>query len=81
MNFLFSIFIPVVVSSFSKKETSSRLFRRKLFAIINISKSQHSWGSKKNHRKVKVSFPLDTMADTQVEKVLAPLRASVKQQV
>lgn len=38
------------------------------------------WGTKKQHRKVKLNFPLD-MTDPKIENELAPLRASVKEQV
>jgi hypothetical protein len=40
-----------------------------------------AWGSKKKHRKVKLQFTLDKMADPRIEEILAPLRASVKEQV
>ena len=40
-----------------------------------------TWGSKKKHRKVRLQFTLDTMADPKIEEILAPLRASVKEQV
>lgn len=39
------------------------------------------WGSKKSHRKVKLHFQLQSMADPKMEEILAPLRASVKEQV
>ncbi|XP_063988643.1 glycine--tRNA ligase [Diachasmimorpha longicaudata] len=38
-----------------------------------------NWGSKKQHRAVKLNFPLD-MSDPKIEEALAPLRASVKEQ-
>lgn len=41
----------------------------------------HQWGSKKQHRKIKLHFSIDTMADPKIEEILAPLRASVKEQV
>jgi len=40
-----------------------------------------TWGSKKKHRKVRLQVTLDTMADPKIEEILAPLRASVKEQV
>lgn len=40
-----------------------------------------AWGTKKKHRKVKLQFTLDRMADPKTEEILAPLRASVKEQV
>lgn len=39
-----------------------------------------TWGSKKKHRKVRLQVTLDTMADPKIEEILAPLRASVKEQ-
>lgn len=39
------------------------------------------WGTNKKHRKVKLNVYFDTMADPQIEQILAPLRASVKEQV
>lgn len=39
------------------------------------------WGSKKQHRKVKLHFNIQDMADPKMEEILAPLRASVKEQV
>jgi len=39
-----------------------------------------AWGSKKKHRKVRLQVTLDTMADPKIEEILAPLRASVKEQ-
>jgi hypothetical protein len=40
-----------------------------------------AWGSKKKHRKVRLQFTVDRMADPRIEEILAPLRASVKEQV
>jgi hypothetical protein len=40
-----------------------------------------AWGSKKKHRKVKLQFTFNKMADPRIEEILAPLRASVKEQV
>lgn len=48
-------------------------------ALFQEEKPQ--WGSKKKHRKVKLQFSLDTMGDSKIEEVLAPLRANVKEQV
>jgi len=44
--------------------------------LLNFSR----WGTKKAHRKVKIALELD-MTDPEVETALAPLRASVKEQV
>ncbi|ENN77328.1 hypothetical protein YQE_06154, partial [Dendroctonus ponderosae] len=38
------------------------------------------WGKNKKSRKVKLNLYFDTMGDPQIEQVLAPLRASVKEQ-
>ncbi|RZB39530.1 glycine--tRNA ligase [Asbolus verrucosus] len=38
------------------------------------------WGTKKKHRNVALKLHLDSMADPQMEEILAPLRASVKEQ-
>ncbi|XP_050307037.1 glycine--tRNA ligase isoform X2 [Anthonomus grandis grandis] len=38
------------------------------------------WGKNKQHRKIKLNLYFDTMADPQNEQILAPLRASVKEQ-
>ncbi|KAL1491711.1 hypothetical protein ABEB36_012268 [Hypothenemus hampei] len=38
------------------------------------------WGKNKKHRQVKLRVFLDSMADPAIEQVLAPLRASVKEQ-
>nr|BAN20718.1 hypothetical protein [Riptortus pedestris] len=42
--------------------------------------AKHTWGSNKQHRKVKVPFNLRIMGDPKVEEILAPLRAAVKEQ-
>jgi hypothetical protein len=39
------------------------------------------WGTKKQHRNVKLQSYFDSMADPKMEEILAPLRASVKEQV
>ena len=38
------------------------------------------WGTKKTNRNLKIALALD-MTDPKIEEVLAPLRASVKEQV
>ncbi|XP_050515936.1 glycine--tRNA ligase [Diabrotica virgifera virgifera] len=45
-----------------------------------ISPSADQWGKNKKHRNIKLNLYFDTMADPQIEEVLAPLRASVKEQ-
>lgn len=49
------------------------------FPVLRKSKPQ--WGINKKHREVKLFFSLNIMADPKVEKILAPLRAAVKEQV
>lgn len=47
-----------------------------------LNKKSDSWGSKKSHRKIKIqSLLIQEMSDPAVEEKLAPLRASVKEQV
>ncbi|KAJ8985812.1 hypothetical protein NQ317_012052 [Molorchus minor] len=38
------------------------------------------WGKNKKHRNIKLNIYFDTMGDPDIEKILAPLRASVKEQ-
>ncbi|XP_014272814.1 glycine--tRNA ligase [Halyomorpha halys] len=45
-----------------------------------VSERKSSWGSKKQHRKVKLPLYFDKMGDPKTEEILAPLRASVKEQ-
>ena len=44
--------------------------------LLDLSK----WGTKKKERKIKLNYFVD-MSDPQIEAVLAPLRANVKEQV
>lgn len=50
----------------------------------NISKTKSkppsNWGSRKQHRKVKLNFPIDA-SDPTLVRALEPLRTSVKEQV
>lgn len=48
---------------------------------LNSFVASSNWGTKKPHRKVKLQVPIDIMADPKIEEILAPLRASVKEQV
>lgn len=48
------------------------------FYITSICYQQ--WGTKKKHRNVPIKY-LEEMADPKIEEILAPLRASVKEQV
>lgn len=54
-------------------------FNRSIFISCKLESS--TWGSKKPHRKVKLHVPIEIMADPKTEEILAPLRASVKEQV
>lgn len=47
----------------------------------NRTEEASAWGSKKSNRSVKLNFNLAIMADPKIEQILAPLRASVKEQV
>lgn len=48
-----------------------------VFRTVNYQQ----WGKNKKHRNVKLKLYFDSMADPQIEEALAPLRASVKEQV
>lgn len=80
----FAIKVPLVVSN--KFPYCSRLIAsasgvlKRDFAIVN-SVNYQQWGKNKKHRNVKLQLYFDSMADPQIEVVLAPLRASVKEQV
>lgn len=56
-------------------------FIRGIFSTKSSFRYQHNWGIKKQHRKVKLHFNLNIMADSKIEEVLAPLRAAVKEKV
>lgn len=48
----------------------------------SIAAASKAWGSKKSHRKIKIQSQLiEEMSDPLIEEKLAPLRASVKEQV
>ncbi|CAH1105236.1 unnamed protein product [Psylliodes chrysocephalus] len=47
---------------------------------LYISPYLEQWGKNKKHRNVKLNLYFDAMGDPQIETVLAPLRASVKEQ-
>ncbi|XP_046419532.1 glycine--tRNA ligase [Neodiprion pinetum] len=53
---------------------------RNLAVSSRLYSETPQWGSKKKHRKVKLHFQLQSMADPKIEEVLAPLRSSVKEQ-
>lgn len=60
------------------------LISRKLYVPSSLRSQQEvpAWGSKrhKNKQKLKIQF-INIMADPKIEEVLAPFRASVKEQV
>lgn len=60
------------------KKSCTYLISLKLFAH---TESLSNWGKNKKHRNVKLQWYFETMADSKVEQILAPLRASVKEQV
>lgn len=45
------------------------------------AQSLNQWGKNKKHRNVKLQWYFDNMSDPKIEEILAPLRASVKEQV
>lgn len=49
--------------------------------LFNRLYSNNQWGSKKQHRKVKININWNIMGDPETEIKLAPLRERVKQQV
>lgn len=54
----------------------------RLFTNIRNFSKLSNWGTKKSATHVKIiNYHPDTMADTQVEQILAPLREAVKKQV
>ncbi|XP_060516958.1 glycine--tRNA ligase [Cylas formicarius] len=61
-----------------------KLFTHSTLRINCFSAAYYSqkplWGKNKPHRKVKLNLYFDSMADPAAEKLLAPLRASVKAQ-
>lgn len=70
--------ILVLVYNFS---AFSRPLKRSC-AQVRLSHSVPNWGSNKLHRKIKIPNPLREiiMSDPKIEEILAPLRASVKEQ-
>ncbi|XP_018325020.1 glycine--tRNA ligase [Agrilus planipennis] len=49
-------------------------------SLFTSTSLNQKWGTKKQHRNVKLKIFLEEMTDPKVEEVLAPLRASVKEQ-
>lgn len=62
--------------NFAKTENSTFLNHQRLFS------SNSQWGSNKKHRNIKIGqLYLKNMSDSNIEVVLEPLRAAVKEQV
>lgn len=70
-----------VVKNCANGNFAANFVRRNWICISSTSCNQ--WGSKTKvkHRNIKLQLFRESMADPQVEEVLAPLRASVKEQV
>lgn len=50
--------------------------------VLHNSSNKYSWGSKKEHRNVRIVLSwMQKMPDSNIEEILAPLRAAVKEQV
>lgn len=69
-------FSKLIVTKFYNQSS----WKRSLTISSVCSVTESNWGSKKQHRKVKLNFPLD-LSDPKIKETLAPLRANVKQQV
>ncbi|XP_056644958.1 glycine--tRNA ligase [Diorhabda sublineata] len=72
----------VATSSFSDilKHCIGKKYQNFVTRTFYISPSSHQWGKNKKHRNIKLNTYFDTMADPKMEEILAPLRASVKEQ-
>lgn len=63
-------------------ENQSKQISRDFSVGCLLNKNNPSWGSNKAHRNIKIQSQLiQEMADPAIEEKLAPLRASVKEQV
>ncbi|XP_059487991.1 glycine--tRNA ligase [Neocloeon triangulifer] len=67
-----------LLSSAIATKSANLAFRKSCFSTK--PPSVPAWGSKKSNRSVKLNFPLSIMADPKTEEILAPFRASVKEQ-
>ncbi|CAG9767523.1 unnamed protein product [Ceutorhynchus assimilis] len=59
------------------------VLKRKISVVSYLSEKydqKKDWGKNKQHRSVKLKWIFDTMGDPQIEQILAPLRANVKEQ-
>ncbi|GLG99005.1 Glycine--tRNA ligase [Gryllus bimaculatus] len=72
---LFNLFFSVVFFRRSPPKTA-----RSIFTSTWHLKEKAVWGSKKQHRNLKLRLHWETMADPKTEEILAPLRAAVKEQ-
>lgn len=75
--------LPCVISKklvYCNSFTSRAGVLKRNFALFNTANCQQ-WGKNKQHRNIKLKLYFDSMADPQIEEALAPLRASVKEQV
>ncbi|XP_066260516.1 glycine--tRNA ligase [Euwallacea similis] len=77
----------VLKFEFVNKPVSQCIFKcgkSRSFSITSCLSNHYNqktdWGKTKKHRKVKLNLYFDTMGDPQIEQILAPLRASVKEQ-
>ena len=68
------------VSTFARRKANFSACQQHLFSTHRTPDAS-AWGSKKSNRSVKLNFNLAIMADPKIEQILAPLRASVKEQV
>ena len=73
---LFSNVVKLVIA---KNKAIFNINQRQIYTSVYLTKQV--WGSKKQNRKVKLHFTLNSMADPKIEEILAPLRANVKEQV
>ncbi len=54
---------------------------RRVHKFPLLLRANPNWGTNKQHRRVKLFFRLNAMADPKIEEKLSPFRASVKEQV
>lgn len=76
----------IVYSSVRRQsfQSNKKICKRDISVSILASASEAEkvvWGSKKAHRKVKLNFSIDNMANPEIEFFLEPLRLAVKEQV
>lgn len=73
----YALRIPYVINC--KRNFNNTLVFAREFCISSTNCKK--WGVNKKHRDIKLNLYFQEMADPKVEEVLAPLRASVKEQV